>query len=769
MAKDRDDEQLNQEEFSLESILAEFGSGSGEQRPGETPTAVVDPSEQASAAPEPGPSPEEEERTPDRDWREETIPFPVRPPSSPEETKKPREEEGKPRGVVTAFPGPARASKRPAPPPLVEEEDGESLDELIRETVDDGAPPPTAPVLEFPTPEPENPVAAGLDQLRRRADQFADHMFEGEGAAEAKAARRAERLIPGVDVEEAPPPVRERKPRKVRPAAPDTPPGELAKRYSKGLKGARIRAVLVFLLLASLTVLTMAESLPLPASVGEYLADSTWRCYGMATLQGLALLLGIDAVAAALLRPFRGQMGMDTLVILGNLVVLIDALTLPGMEGALAIREPFCAPAVLGLWCVLLGNLQERRGQRLCCRTAAAASEPYLVTRDEGKWNNRDTYVKWSGPAAGFGSQAQGENGAQRIYRVTAPLMLLSCVLFALIASVGHKRPQDFLWCLGTILTAAAPLSATLCFGLPWRRLSAKLAKSGAALAGWQGVAGARRGPNLLLTDIDLFPVGSVSLNGVKIFGDFPIDKVVAVTATVIRDSGCGLEKVFHDLLRSQGTIYRRGEKLTAFEGGGLSEIIRGEQILVGSASFMVLMDVALPPGLKVKNAVFCAIDGELAGIFALNYHLPGTVAPAIDCLIHNRITPVLATRDFNLIPSMLRQRFKLPVDRMEFPAVERRRELSEAEQEHSQTLTAVLCREGVGPYAEAVVGGKRLRSAVRLGAGLACLGSIVGALISFYLTSVAAYASLTPANLMIFLLMWLVPTPLIAGWVDRY
>ena len=31
------------------------------------------------------------------------------------------------------------------------------------------------------------------------------------------------------------------------------------------------------------------------------------------------------------------------------------------------------------------------------------------------------------------------------------------------------------------------------------------------------------------------------------------------------------------------------------------------------------------------------------------------------------------------------------------------------------------------------------------------------------------SYSSLTPINLLVFLLMWLVPTPLIGGNVDRY
>ena len=36
------------------------------------------------------------------------------------------------------------------------------------------------------------------------------------------------------------------------------------------------------------------------------------------------------------------------------------------------------------------------------------------------------------------------------------------------------------------------------------------------------------------------------------------MDKVVSDTATLIRDAGCGLDKLFHDLLRAQGCVYRR-------------------------------------------------------------------------------------------------------------------------------------------------------------------------------------------------------------------
>ncbi len=688
-----------------------------------------------------------------RNWEEDTIPFPVPPPPQEPETPGWRED---------TIPFPLRPRQDAAPTgkkPHREEDDPDAT--KVLEFVPKGGKPSDDAAL-----EERSPLAAGLDRLKKKADEFAGHMYEEEGVEDDERLRKAEKLIPGVDEEEGSPPPRP--PKRLKRPAPDLHPGELAKRYDRGLKSLRFRRDVVLFLFVLAFYLTLAEHLPLPIPT-PLARNAAWRCYALAALQGGAMLLGADAVLLGLVRPFQFRAGMDTMIALSNIAVLADALTIPGLTGGMG-RQPYCAIAILGLGLTLTGQQLKRRGQRLACKTAASASQPYRVTRDAGAWNGKDTYAKWSGALTGFGSQMQGADGAERIFSAFVPLLMGLCAVFAVISSLGRGRPQDLLWSLAAIFTAGASFSATLCFGRPWQRLCARLFKSGAALAGWEGVTNTTGASNILLYDADLFPPGAVKFNGIKIMEGFAADKVISCTATVIRDGGSELEKVFHDLLRSQGTIYRKGEgDLTPYEGGGLSETIRDELILVGSWSFMELMKVSLPAGLNVKNAVFCAIDGELAGIFALNYHLPQAVPQALDSLIRNHITPVLCTRDFNIIPSMLRSRFKLPVDKLEFPSIERRRELSDAGLEHDPTLAAVLCREGVAPYAEAVVGGKRLRAAVRLSAVLACAGSAVGALLGFYLTFVAAYESLTPTSLLVFLLMWLVPTFLISGWVDRY
>lgn len=619
-------------------------------------------------------------------------------------------------------------------------------------------------VVEFP--EEESPLASFLKDISKKADDYADRMFEESEQMDPEEVRRLETLIPGTDQETEEDLRYVRRPRRQEPPPPDLPPQELARTYGKGLKGMRLRTVLVFLLAAAALF-----QLAVPASGFYWLPPldgyqiQVWISAG---LLGLGTLLSLDVLWAGLRRALRGRVEMDTLAALSVLFTLADALTLSlsqDREGQL----PYAAAALAGLFFLLHGSYHKRCGLRLSCRTAASAAEPYILTLDEGKWNGRDTYCKWSGVPNGFGSQVQMDDGAQRIYRVVCPLLLLACLLFSLLASYGLDKPQHLLWCLSATFTASAAFGGALVYGRPFHKLARRLASSGAALAGWPGTAQSGKGDRILLTDGDLFPPGYVELNGIKVFGDWSIERVVGYTATLIRDSGSGLTKLFHDLLRAQGSIFRKAEHLCCYEGGGLSATIRGDQVLVGSAAFMKLMEVELPQGLHVKNAVFCAIEGELAGIFALNYTLPDMVFPSLEALMREKVGPVLATRDFNLIPAMLHQRFKLAADKMDFPPVERRRELSDPDQPHSSTITAVLCREGLLPYGESVVAAKRLRWSTRFGAVLTCLGSCVGVLLAYYLTSVDAYGSLSPLNLLVFLLFRLAPVWFLTSWTARY
>lgn len=725
--------------FSLDDILAEYGSGK-EKGKGAVPVRgkvlsfPTQPSPPKQAEQDEAPPSEEEAEAPDEPTDEE----------EPEDDDEAAEEEA------------------PSSEEDETEDDAPEDDEDAEQT--DG------PRRVIPFPEEESMLSAFLKKMTRRADHYADHMFEEDEATDPEEVKRLEKLIPGTDWEEPEPPKApsffRRRPPKVEPPPEDTDPRELARAYGKGLKGMRLRVILLFLLSAAALVQLLVPALGLVwlPPLDQLLIQRA----ASAGLMGLGVLLAADGILGGLSRAFHGRVGMDTLAALAALSTLMDGvllLLLPEDN----TRLPYSAAALAGLFLLLHGTYHKRCAARLSCRTAAASSHPYRVTLDEGKWNGRDTYTKWTGTAQGFGSQIQMDDGAQRIFRRVCPLLLTADVLLALLIALSAGRPEKLPWCLSALFTVTSAFGGALVYGRPFHKVARRLSGDGAALAGWPGVAGSRRGDRVLLTDTDLFPPGYVELNGFKVLNGYPMERVVAYTATLIRDSGSGLTKLFHDYLRTLGGLMRTAERLCCYEGGGLSATIRGDQVLVGSAAFMNLMEISLPAGLNVKNAVFCAINGDLAGIFALNYSLPDTVFPALEALLGEKLSPVLATRDFNVIPAMLHQRFKLAADKMDFPPVERRRELSDPDQPHGETLTALLCREGLLPFAESITAAKRLRWAARLGAILCCAGSVLGLLLASYLTSVDAYTSLSPLNLLVYLILWLLPVWFLTGWVHRY
>ena len=90
-------------------------------------------------------------------------------------------------------------------------------------------------MVEFP--EEESVLSAFLKDVTRKADHYADHMFQESEEMDQEEIHRLEKLIPGTDVEEDEPeelPGRFRRPRRPEPPPPDTAPQELARRYGKG-------------------------------------------------------------------------------------------------------------------------------------------------------------------------------------------------------------------------------------------------------------------------------------------------------------------------------------------------------------------------------------------------------------------------------------------------------------------------------------------------------------------------------------------------------
>ncbi len=443
---------------------------------------------------------------------------------------------------------------------------------------------------------------------------------------------------------------------------------------------------------------------------------------------------------------------------LACVVTLIDTALCFFLPERAALAAPFHAVAMLGMSAALWGRSLLFGALYDTFRVAAVGEPDYLVTVTAGG------AAKRCGRADGFTRCAQREDAASHWQSLLLPLLLAATLVFAVLATLRRSGWLLFAWNWGVLLTAVNMLSFPLCYSLPFRRLTRRFVKSGSALAGYVGANRLRRSNCMILTDTDLFPPGTITLNGLKIYGE-ESGKVVSYAATMAHASQSGLSRLFDTLLEGEGGRLEQVDELTFHEEGGVSGLIRGETVLFGTAAFCRKMRVTMPAGLSLKTGAFLAVDGALIAIFAVKYMAAENVDWALHALRRNRITPVLAVRDGSITPALLKRKFGTDAHAV-YPTVSTRLALSERDGEHPY---AMLYREGLMPYAEIAVGSKRLVHAVQTAAALSLAGGVVSALLAFYLAFVGAYSALTPVSMLVYLGLWAVATMVEGVCVDRY
>jgi len=422
---------------------------------------------------------------------------------------------------------------------------------------------------------------------------------------------------------------------------------------------------------------------------------------------------------------------------------------------------PYALTACAGLVFALWGDTRAQQGRYDLYRAASMDnSPPYMVTDLERG------ACKQVGRIPGFYTAAERDSAAVQWQTALLPVFFVGSVVFAGLGSLGQGRGADFLLNWSAILSAAASLALPLAEALPSSRLALRLHKAGCALAGYAGAEriGCKR--CMIVTDTDLFPPGTISFNGIKTFGE-EMGKAVSYAATLARASGCGLRRLFDNLLVSEGAHTEPLTDFSFYEEGGFSGNIRGETVILGTAAFMRKMEVQMPPGINLRTGIFLAVDRQLTAVFAVKYHPSENVDWALRIMRRSHITLVLASRDPNVTPVLLKRKFNTK-GKVEYPDLSNRLALSE--QEGGRGLPrALLFREGLLPYAETVAGARRLCRAVRRGTAIALLGSAAGMVLTAYLTFLGCYSLMPPLLLLIFLLLWTLPVFLLNDWVGRY
>ena len=454
---------------------------------------------------------------------------------------------------------------------------------------------------------------------------------------------------------------------------------------------------------------------------------------------------------------FKGRFSLNTMLFFTLAACVADAIFC-----LQELRIPCCAAFSLEATFALWQRYQRRNTEMGMMDTLRKASRLGGIFKVPDYYEGNPGLLRGEGQVEDFMDNYSKTSAPERVQMIYTFVSFLACIAISVFAGLRHGISMAIQIC-ATALLVATPASFFVSLTRPMAVLERRLHMVGTVLCGWQGVKKLCGKAAFPLSDDDLFPTGSIKLNGVKFFGDRDPDQVVAYATALIRAAGDGLEPVFTQLLKSRSGANYNAEAVQEYPDGGLGGEVWGESILMGSSSFLQNMGVEIPEGTMVNQAVYCSIDGELCAVFAVTYaRMKSSAAGMVSLCAHRKLRPVLTSGDFMLTDVFLKSKFGINTKRIAFPVKEERQLLAErtpGEEDHALALTT---QDTLSATAYAVTGARALRSASNLGLVIHILGGVLGMLIMLALAYLGSVQLLTPVNVLLYQLVWMVPGLLI-------
>ena len=448
-------------------------------------------------------------------------------------------------------------------------------------------------------------------------------------------------------------------------------------------------------------------------------------------LQLAIIILSLDVFTNGILNIFRKKFGADSLAAVSCLLTGIDAaIVLSGKAGPQSL--PLCSLSSLSLFGILFASLLSSRAIRKSLRVPAIGKSAYTVTAEGGITGNDITILKSTRPIDGFVRRTEEEPIDEATFVKAAPFLVAASLLFTVIAVLITKNAGASLHIFTCIFCVAVPFTSLLCFALPYFVGSLRIFNSGCAIAGWSGAYDIGQSKNMIVTDRDLFPAECIEIENVRIFADYPSDKVISYAGTMIINSQCGLTAAFSKLMEENGCKTVKCDTFECLPGGGLKSLIEGHVVICGNADLMRLMDIRIPFKLVSNTSALLSIDGILYGIFNIRYTGDPKVRKALVSLMRSNRHPIFAIRDFNITPDMIHECFDVATDGYDFPPYAERYPLSEAKPSADSKISAVICREGLGPLTDMADTGRSIYVVSRMNLGISLASAFLGLLLSF-------------------------------------
>lgn len=345
-----------------------------------------------------------------------------------------------------------------------------------------------------------------------------------------------------------------------------------------------------------------------------------------------------------------------------------------------------------------------------------------------------------------------------------APVSILCCVFVAVLYAI--LSGGDVIGAFSALAVMAAvstPVANLLAVNLPMRRLCKDTLQKNAMIAGYPSVRQFCDTKAVIADARDLYPAGSITLNGVKAFDNYKIEDSFLSAAAVLREAGSPLASVFDNVVDNHGGKLPKVESVMYEDKLGLVGWVNGERLLIGSAELLEKFGVVAPPlsgeeqyMKEGRKKTYYAKGSKAIAMFVTTYNATLRIAEELQRAEANGINLLVRTADPNITSEKISEDFGIFFRSVKVLSTGLGNVCQEISSQKEDSSRAYLATRGSFlPFLRAVSGCVRMKANISLTVVIQLIGLILGILITATITLCSGVHSLDSIKILLYLMFW--------------
>lgn len=218
------------------------------------------------------------------------------------------------------------------------------------------------------------------------------------------------------------------------------------------------------------------------------------------------------------------------------------------------------------------------------------------------------------------------------------------------------------------LLAISATYSAVFQNAYPQYRASLFLAPKGAFISSIDTLEYCAETSSIVIDASELFPKGSVVLQGLRTFEGGRIDEAITDAASVMNAMGGTLADLFFSIIEYRKELLNPVESILYEEGRGIVAWSEGRRVLIGNRQLMRQYGIDAPSNdyeskyrAGGRDLIYVASSGVLTAMYVVLYKGERKVQEALQKITEDKVTLLLRSVDPNVTAEKVIELFDLP------------------------------------------------------------------------------------------------------------